>query len=229
MADLDGGLQGGRTYATTRFRSGRVSLDGILLGGRTYDEEYSQCTCVALTPTPTIHTVGITAYKDHLDIQFSTNVVLSGPALDTSNWYITVSGPGRDVNIGTVAVISADTVRVTVTAQTLDANYTLHFPTLGITSDVFGIFTGLYGLEFEGVPTIVTVQMVRTIDARTVEVLFGIPVDKTTASDPLNYSVNNGLEVTASVRVTDTRYRLTTTRQTNDVIYTFVASNIEPK
>ncbi len=205
----------------------RLALVGNLVPLNVGSANYSFCTCEA--GTPTIHTEGITANPTYLDVEFSDDVVLSGPALESANWYVTLDGPGREVAVGSIAVVSSTVVRVFVTPQTLDATYTLRLPQLGITSASFGIFTGLYSLDFLGVPTVVSVQMVKTIDARTVDVIFAIAVDETTASDPLNYSVSNGLEVTAARKLTDHWYRLTTTRQTNDVVYTFIATNIEPK
>jgi len=178
---------------------------------------------------PSINTTGITAFTDHLEVTFSTDVVLSGPALEIGNWTVTVDGPGREVEVTSVSFVG-NTVTLGVTPQTLDADYTLHLPTIGITSDVFGVFTGLYSLDFDGVPTIVNLQMVRAVDTHHVDVLFAIAVSEDTAGDPLNYSVNNGLTITEAVRVTDFWYRLRNEpRQTDGVNYTFIATNIEAK
>jgi hypothetical protein len=179
--------------------------------------------------TPTIHTTSVTAFADHLEVQFSDDVVLSGPALDVASWFVTLDGPGRTVQVGSVSFVG-NTVTLGVTPQTLDATYTLHLPQLGISSPSFGIFTGAYSLDFAGVVTPVSVQMIRAVDAHHIDVIFSIAVDETTASDPANYALNNGLTVTAATKMTDLWYKLTNQpRQVDGTNYTLVVSNVEPK
>jgi hypothetical protein len=215
-------------YSASSSRSGSgVSIDGTYDPRGMFTASESFCTCQA--GTPTIHTLGITAAADHLDVQFSDDVTLSGPALESTNWFITVDGPGREVVVGAVSIISSDTVRLLVTPQTLNANYTLHLPTLGISSPTFGIFTGLYSLDFEGVATPVNVQMIKVIDTHHIDVIFAIAVSDESASDPLNYTIDNGLTIVSATKITDHWYRLRNTpRQVDATTYTITISNIEP-
>lgn len=186
----------------------------------------SYCTCVQ-SSTP-IHTVSISAAANQVTVQFSASIVLSGPALETDNWVIVTNTDGaRLVTVNSIEVSGNDVI-LTTTPQSDGASYTLELPTIGITDSSFDPFAGLFSLDFTGVPTIVAVNMVKTIDARTIDVIFATPVNEADASNPANYSVDHGLEVTAAVRITDFWYRLTTTRQTNDVVYTLTASNIGP-
>jgi hypothetical protein len=233
VADLDADLQLGNSKvapSAALFREDHLQYDADIqlppTGG--FESLRSYCTCEA--GTATIHTTGVTAFLDHLEVTFNANVVLSGPALVPANWYISVTGPGRAVQVGSVEVVSSDTVRLGVTAQTLDAAYTLNLPSLGITSDAFGIFTGLYSLDFLGVPTPVNVQMIRAVDAHHIDVIFAIAVDETSASDPTNYTLSNGLTVTGSHKITDYWYRLTNQpRQVDGTSYTLTVSNVDPK
>jgi hypothetical protein len=235
MADLDGDLQGGTAgiapssaYSAADF----TQRDGDLQKPQSgeFFSDVSSCTCeVGAT---SIHTVSITAFADHLEVKFSDNVVLSGPALDIANWFVTNPGPalGREVVVGAITSVVGDTVTLAVSPQTLNANYRLYLPTIGISSTSFGIFTGLFSLDFLGVPTFVSIQMVKAVDTHRVDVIFAIAVDETTASDPLNYSVNNGLTITSATKITDFWYRLRNDpRQTDGVTYTFIATNIEPR
>ncbi len=233
MASLDGTLAapGGAFASPKTLEYKGVSFTGFGAAPiSAYDSEQSFCTCEQETPTPTIHTESITAAVSHLDVEFSTDVVLSGPALDVANWYVTVDGPGKEVTVGAITQLNATTVRLTVTTQTQDAEYTLHLPQRGITSDEFGVFTGLYSLEFEGVATPVTVQMIRVVDTHHLDVIFAIAVDEDEASDPLNYAINNGLTVVSATKITDFQYRLRNTpRQVDATTYTILITNIGPK
>lgn len=175
----------------------------------------------------TFHTTGIAAAAGQITVTFNKNVVLTGPALSTLGWKVLLSGPGRLVDIGNVTAVG-NTVVINTTPQTLNATYTLLLPIQGIISNTFDALVGLFELPFLGVPTPVTVQMVKDVDARTIDVIFSIAVNVEDASNPVNYSIDHGLVVTAATRVTDLNYRLTTTRQTNDLVYTLIASNIGP-
>lgn len=66
----------------------------------------------------------------------------------------------------------------------------------------------------------VTILMVRAIDARTVDVLYGVAPDPTLASNPASYSILPTLTVSAVQKITNFQYRLTTSRQTPGTLYT---------
>ena len=233
MADLDADLQGGDIATESELHyddHANLTADLQRLAGA-FESELSFCTCEQQAVTPFIHTDGITVAAAYLDVEFTENVVLSGPALVVANWFVTVvNEPAREVTVGSVTIISPKVVRLAVTAQTLDGDYRLHLPQSGITSDEFGIFTGLYSLDFVGVPTVITVQMVRVVDTHHLDIIFAIPVSEETAGDPTNYVISNGLECTASVKITDQRYRIRNEpRQVDATTYTITITNIEPK
>lgn len=194
-----------------------------------FESENSYCTCEQ--GAANVHTESLTPFADHLDVEFSDNIVLSGPALDVASWYVTNPGPaiGREVTVTSITIVG-NIVRLGVTPQTLNANYTLHLPTVGITTPGFATFVGLYSLDWLGVPTFVGIQMLKVIDTHTVHVIFGVPVDETDASDPLNYSVDNGLTIISATKITDFWYELKNKpRQVDGATYNFVATNIGPK
>lgn len=189
-----------------------------------YDGE-NFCTCAETTPP--IHTSSITPAEGLLTVQFNGLVQLSGPALVPANWFITTAH-GNPVNVLSIEV-SGNEVLLTTTPQS-NAAYTLHLPTIGIASTDFGVFTGLFSLNFTGVPTVITVQMIRAVDTHHIDVIFAIAVDPVAASNPLNYSLDHGLTVTEAVRLTDVWYRIRNDpRQTDGTNYTLVVSNIGPK
>lgn len=192
-----------------------------------YEEDNtSYCSCV-VTATP-IRTVSITPAQNQITVQFSADIVLGGAALQVDNWIVShLSHGANDVFVLAIHVSGTEVI-LTTTPQTGDGAYTLNLPTTGITDGSGNPFTGDYALDFTGVATIVPVQMVKTVDARTIDVIFGFAVNPTDASNINNYAINNGLEVLGAVRITDNWYRLTTTRQANDTSYTLTASNIGP-
>ena len=191
-----------------------------------YEEDgTSYCSCV-VTATP-IRTVSITPAQNQLTIQFSSDIILGGAALSVENWIVSHLGGANDVFVLAIHV-SGPNVILTTTPQTGSAAYTLNLPTSGITDNEGNPFTGLFALDFSGVATVIAVQMVKTVDARTIDVIFGFAVNPTDASNINNYAINNGLEVLGAVRISDYWYRLTTTRQVTGTNYTLTVSNIGP-
>ncbi len=129
MADLDADLQGpggapfsdlepgghsdfdallttgtGGIYHSQRHVEDHINWSGELQNPKSgaYSAARSYCTCVS--GSPFIQTVSLTAFADHLDVKFSDDVVLSGPALDVSNWFVVNVGPalGREVVVGAI-------------------------------------------------------------------------------------------------------------------------------
>lgn len=72
-----------------------------------------------------------------------------------------------------------------------------------------------------------TVFTIRSIDARTIEVTFSEAVQELTALNSNNYSINNGLSVTAVAKVSPSIYRLTTSQQTTGTSYLVTINNIK--
>lgn len=79
-------------------------------------------------------------------------------------------------------------------------------------------------VKFHGEASVLAVAMVRTIDARTVEVIYTLPVVNADALQQSNYSFDQNLRVEGVSKVTDSIYHITTNRQTNDREYTLTVA-----
>lgn len=91
--------------------------------------------------------------------------------------------------------------------------------TQGLGSEIAGS-----GVGTDVVPP--SIVLSRSIDARTVEVLFNEAVVEDEALTAANYSIDGGLTVSAVVKVTSSIYRLTTSKQAVGDLYTVTVSDI---
>lgn len=154
---------------------------------------------------------------------FAADLVLAGDALDPTKWIIT--GGDDPVTVTGISYLN-NTVILDSTAQRSDVVYTLELPATGIRSATDDPFYGPYTMTFQGYNTPPTVLMARSLDARLLEVIFSEAVSEGDALDSANYSIDNGLLVISSSRVTPSVYHLVTSRQTTGVVYTVTVSNI---
>lgn len=74
----------------------------------------------------------------------------------------------------------------------------------------------------------VIIQIVRSIDARTLEIVFNQRVDQASAETVANYSVFPSLTISKSEKQSDFHYRLTTSQQIIDQAYDVTTSGIGP-
>ena len=152
--------------------------------------------------------------------------VLTGIALDKSNWSITNNATGDHLSVTGVSAVGA-TVELATSQQANGATYTVHLPTTGIISSLNGsACTGPFTVTFTGVGTNPAILMIQSVDARTVNILFNVPVNNLDALNTNNYVGDNGLTITASTKLSDSIFQLTTSRQVVGTAYTITASNI---
>lgn len=101
--------------------------------------------------------------------------------------------------------------------------------TLGLGGDsAEGASTGLVTMGFGGVRSGVSFATVRTIDARTVDIIFTIKPNPEEAQNPERYAISPALRIVSVKRITDRWYRMITARQENDQVYVLTASGISP-
>lgn len=154
---------------------------------------------------------------------FNDAPLISGAAIVLSNWIIQ-GGPVQVTVTGLTIV--GNTILIATTEQKTGVVYTLALPTLGIRSVGNQPFDGPFEPTFTGVGVQPTVLIGQSIDARTLQVSFSEPVVESEAETGANYSVDNGLTVSTGVKVSDTVFRLTTSKQTVGQLYTVTVSNI---
>lgn len=164
--------------------------------------------------------------SDHLlTLTFNAPFTATGPAADVSYYTIVASGGARPVTVTGIQVVGS-TLLLTTTAQTNGGAYTVFLPFEGLLDTTNRPFAGPFSFMFVGFAASVAVSMVRSIDARTLDVIFTLPVVREDALNPANYSSTGGISILSALYVTDLNYRLTTTKQTEDVSYTLTISNI---
>lgn len=171
-----------------------------------------------------LQVLAVQSFGSYLVLTFSAELVVSGPGLLPTNYVFTGPFPlsATDISIMTPGHL----LRVGTTAQEQDGAYTLTLPTQGIMDTTGNLINGPFTLDFTGVGIATTVQMARSIDERTLDIIFNKSVFPADALNPVNYSVSGGITISSAVRVTDFYYRLTTSPQTINQSYMVTVSNI---
>jgi hypothetical protein len=160
-----------------------------------------------------------------LSVNLSATGVLTGDSLIPSKWVVT--GGGTPVAVVAVAIFGT-LITLTTTEQTDGASYMLLVPQGIVDFTTSNPCIGPFTWAFTGVGSLPTLAFARAIDARLLEVIFSKAVVNSEAVDPANYMITGGggLTVSAGSKVTDTTYRLVTSRQDPGQLYTVTASNI---
>lgn len=151
---------------------------------------------------------------------------LSGPAADPSQYVITTSN-GASVAV-TAITISGNSLVLSTTNQTTGANYVLNLPSVGMTSNS-NPFNGAFVQSFVGVGLAVSILIAYSVDVITLDIVYNQPVSLSSATNINNYSISPTLSVVAIQQLTDYTYRITTSDQTRDQVYTVTATNVVAK
>lgn len=156
-----------------------------------------------------------------LDIQMSEPFNLFGPGANPASYIIT--GGGKAVTVKSVE-IAGTVLRLKTTSHTDGANYFINFPDQGIVSVGGADFDGPFQIGYVGVATPVTIQIIRVLDARSIEIVFNKPADNASASNPANYTIVPTLQVTSVIKQTDYTWILKTSKQDEDETYNVTAT-----
>lgn len=178
-----------------------------------------------LTPTClALEVLALESFGHYLIASFSKELVVSGPGLNPANYPIT--GPTNVVATAIELLAPGHLLKIHVTEQQTSATYNLTFPEQGIMSTTGNLLDGPFTMPFIGLGTPTTVQIAKSFDERTLDIVFSEAVMQVDAENPANYLVSPSLQVVAAKRVTDFNYRLTTSSQTINQLYTVTAINI---
>jgi hypothetical protein len=179
---------------------------------------YSQIVAV---PNP-LRVLSVISSGDYLTVTFNSDITTTSPGLNAANY--SISGPTA-VTVQSVSQPTSKTIRVNVSIQRTGNVYTLTMPIQGITDAVGGGISNLVN-NFTGVGVPAQVQIAKSVDERTLDIVFNVPVMEADAILALNYSIAPSIAVVSAKRLTDFNYRLTTGPQTINQAYTVTASNI---
>ena len=156
---------------------------------------------------------------DTVVLTASSNFTLTGPAAIYSYYSI----PGLTI----YGMVVASPVITFSTSAQASIPYTLNIPSVGIIPVSGATLLGPYNIAFDGLAAPVTVSLVSVIDARLLEIVFNRAVNKAQASNVNNYSISPPLAIIKATYITDSVYRLQTSRQVQGQIYTVTISGLE--
>lgn len=164
--------------------------------------------------------------SDTLRITFSTDVTLTGESENASNWVLTPDNQ-YDAAASVLGMsVNGATVDLVVTEHTNGQGYSLSIPA-GIADSVAGnLFIGPFAETYTAVGIPPAILQTRTVDARTIEIIFSEAVNEGDALYQGNYSIDNGLTVLSVAKVSPFIYRLSTSKQTIGVTYTVTVTGV---
>jgi hypothetical protein len=164
----------------------------------------------------------VTAALYTITVNMTDTVILTGDALQPSKWVIAGNYPMTVSNVS----YGGSIITLTTTEGTQGASYNLLVPQGIVKSGNGTPCIGPFTFPFTGAGSVPTLLLASPIDARTLDIFFSEAVLETEAIIAGNYVISGGLSVTSSQKISDSIYRLTTTRQIPSVSYTITASNI---
>jgi hypothetical protein len=152
---------------------------------------------------------------------------LSGPAADPTKYVIT-SITGNPVTATAVTIVGSSLV-LTTNNQSDGASYVLNMPVGGLVDVNGNPFNGPFSNTFLGVGLGVLILIAYSVDVITLDIVYNQAVSLASATNIVNYSISPTLAVINAIQLTDFTYRLTTSAQTRDQVYTVTATNVVAK
>lgn len=171
---------------------------------------------------------GVFPDVNRITVDLTAAFTASGPALIPASYVVTTPPGSKVVTVTGVSVVGSTLVLVT-TPQSDGASYILNMPAVGLVDLNANPFNGPFANAFTGVGLGLAILVAYSVDVVTLDVVFNQPVQDTTALNPANYSISPTLTVSKSTKVSDAVYRLTTSDQTRDQVYTVTTSGVLPQ
>ncbi len=180
-----------------------------------------------VNPCAAFTLLALNVFQNHLNLVFSTNIVLGAFAATPANWSIANIGGGYPMTITGVSV-SGPTVTLDVTEGTGGDLYELFIPLTGINDTMANPYPGPFTQNFYAVAAGPVIQLAFAEDGITVRCIFNVPVVMSEAAIVANYVItgSGGLSVLAVTVETANSVLLTTSIQTPSASYLLTVSNI---
>jgi hypothetical protein len=180
------------------------------------------------TPCAAFLAETVQPFYDHLIVTFNSPFSASGPALRTDGYSIENADEiGIPIEVLEIVPDGSNSIlRINTTIHTVVAEYILHMPELGLVADDGRPFNGAFELPYTSVELPVNVQLTRSLDARTFEVVFDRAVYQEDAENIANYQISPPLRLLKAKKITDYHYRLTTEQQVIDLVYDVTVTGI---
>lgn len=180
---------------------------------------------LTIDPAPSLQVISTVSGEGYVDLTFSATLNPQVINLSVESFVITNTN-GVKVEVVSLQNPGLDVLRLNTTEQTTGAIYTLALPQVGIVSTDGMPLTNPYSINFTGTGLAPITVMARSVDARTVHVIFSERVVEEDAIQVANYSFTPPLSVVSSKRITDSQYELVTSKQEDSTLYTVQVSNI---
>lgn len=169
--------------------------------------------------------LSVTIFDHYVYIVCGDNVTLSGDALDPTRWF-NVDSSGDHVIVKSINVTGPN-ITLNTAEFANNSIYTVIIPNPGL-SMIEGPCLGPFVWNVPGTGTNPFIVLARTIDDRTIDVIYNSPAYDIDATKPSNYTITSsgGLSVNKVEKISNTIFRLTTSHQIADASYTVTAYNI---
>lgn len=157
-------------------------------------------------------------------VTFNEPPLLSGGTALAASWSIEATGGAVAVAVQSVQVVGSQVV-LTTTQHTDGGAYILHLPDAVVSVNETVLGSSL-DQPYAGVGSFPVVQIVKSVDEFTIEIVFSKPMFEEDATNPDNYSIATGVSVVVAEKVTDLNYHLTTTSHVENTLYSLSATGI---
>lgn len=135
-------------------------------------------------------------YSDRLELVFSTNVQVIGPAADPAQWTITTGVSGAPIPVVSSVVVVGPRIKLYYSEGRTGVLYLLHLPVVGIQS-IFAVpYGGPFTAAFNGIGIVPYLVVAGAEDGFSVKVIFSEPVVVAEALIPANYVITGGAGLT---------------------------------
>ncbi|NDG33027.1 hypothetical protein EB118_23540, partial [bacterium] len=176
-------------------------------------------------PSASLQINSLSVGAGYVSVEFTATLNPMVVQLETSLFSIT-SNSGAQVSTKSLEIASPFVLKINTTEQTTGVTYTLALPRVGIVSSDGMPLTTPYSANFTGIGIAPVTVLARSIDAKTIHVIFSEGVRSEEATVPSNYSFVPSLSVISVTKINDSQYELTTSKQSDLTLYTVTVSNI---
>ena len=168
----------------------------------------------------------VTAAAFQVDIVFDQVIYLTGSGVLTTAWTITPYPGAASVSVLSVTKVAPDTIRLATSMMTAGtANYRLTIAVASVANGGGGT-NALTAIDFDGVDAAFTIASATVLNPDLVDIEYSEVPGYTSALNPLNYSIDNGLQVLSVIPALPKGVRITTSNQTPGTIYNLTISNV---
>lgn len=176
-------------------------------------------------PATSLQVSSVSSGAGYVNLNFTATLNPQVVNLDADSFVITNTN-GASVQVLSLESPTPGVLKLNTTEQTTGVTYTISLPKVGIVSTDGMPLTNPYSVTFIGTGLPPVTVLTRSVDARTVHIIFSEAVREDDATQVVNYSFTPALTVFSVTKITDRQYELKTSKQDDAASYTLQVSNI---